>query len=82
MTVSETVDIVATQEFIAIQHILDHMEGKQSHYFLISLGEDSWGILKIIPCVRMIIENCITATKFKPDHYKILLCCHSPTRTP
>ena len=43
------------------------MEGKQPHYFLITLGEDSWGILIVIPCERMIIENCITATKFKPD---------------
>ena len=35
MTVAETVDIVAKYEFIAIHHILDHMECKQPHYFFI-----------------------------------------------
>ena len=38
MTVAETVDIVA-KSFIAIHHILDHMECKQPHYFFIILGE-------------------------------------------
>ena len=37
MTVAETVDIVAKQEFIAIHNILDHMECKQPHYFFIIL---------------------------------------------
>ena len=59
-----------------IQHILDHMECKQSYYFFIILGEDSCDILIVIPCERMIRRNCITA-KIKPDHYMILLCCHS-----
>ena len=68
-------DIVAKLEFIAIKHISDHMECKQPHYFFI-LGEDSWGILKEVPCERIIIGNCITA-KVKPDHYMILLCCKS-----
>ena len=76
MTVAETVDIVAKSEFIAIHHILDHMECKQPHYFFIILGEDSWGILIVIPCERMIKGNCITA-KVMPDHYMILLCCQS-----
>ena len=48
------------------------MECKQPHYFFINLGEDSWGILTVIPCERMIIVNCITA-KVKHDHYMILL---------
>ena len=47
MIVAETVDIVAKEEFIAIQHILDHMECKQPSYFFIILGEDSWGILTV-----------------------------------
>ena len=38
MTVTETVDIVAKKEFIAIHNILDHMECKQPHYFFIILG--------------------------------------------
>ena len=59
-------------EFIAIQHILNHMECKQLHYFFFTLGEDSWGILTVIPCERMIIGNCIIA-KVKPDHYMILI---------
>ena len=46
MTVAETVD------FVAIQHILDHMECKQPHYFFIILDEDSWCILTIVPCAR------------------------------
>ena len=54
MTLAETVDIVAKYEFIAIQHILDHMACKQPHYFFIILGEDSWGILTIILCERMV----------------------------
>ena len=49
------------------------MECKQPHYFFI-LGEDSWGILIVIPCERIIKENCITA-KVMPNHYMILLCC-------
>ena len=52
------------------------MECKQSHYFFVILGEDSLGILTVIPCERMIIGNCITAN-VKPDHYMILLCCQS-----
>ena len=67
MTVAETVDIVAK---------VDHMECKQPHYFFIILGEDSWGILIVIPCERMIKGNCITA-KVMPDHYMIFLCCQS-----
>ena len=47
MTVAETVDIVVEYEFIAIQHILDHIECSQSHYFFIILGEDSCGILRV-----------------------------------
>ena len=42
MTVSETVDIVAKLEFIAIHHILDYMECKQPHNFFIILGEMLW----------------------------------------
>ena len=45
------------------------MECKQPYYFFITLAEHSWGILTVIPCERMIIGNCITATKIKPDHY-------------
>ena len=62
MTVAEIVDIVATYEIIAIQHILhvDHMECKQPDYFSIILGEDSCGIVTVIPCERMIKGNCIT----------------------
>ena len=54
------------------------MECKQLHYFFIILGEDSWGILTVIPCERMINlkGNCITA-KVMPDHYMILLCCQN-----
>ena len=48
------------------------MECKQPHYFFIILGEDSFGILIVIPCERMMIRNCITA-KVTPDHYMILL---------
>ena len=72
MTIAETV---------AIQHILDHMECKQPHNFFIILDEDSWGILTVIPCEKIIIGNCITAM-IKPDHYTIVLCCQCPTRTP
>ena len=76
MTVAETVDIFAKYEFIAFHHILNHMECKQPHYFFIILGEDSWGILTVIPSERMIKGNCIIA-KVMPDHYMILLCCQS-----
>ena len=72
MTVAETVEVVAKLEFIAIHNILDHMECKQPHYFFIILGEDSWGILTVIPCERMKRGNCITA-KVMPDHYMIPL---------
>ena len=37
------------------------MECKQPHYFFIILGEDSWGILTVISCEKMIIGSCITA---------------------
>ena len=37
------------------------MESKQPHNFFIILGEDSWGTLLVIPCERMIKENCFTA---------------------
>ena len=67
MTVAETVDIVAKKEFMVIQHILDLVECKQPHYFFIILAEDSWGILTVIPCERMIVGNCITI-KVKPDY--------------
>ena len=66
MTVAETVDIVAKLEFIAIQHMVLTMECKQPHYFFIILSEDSWGILTVIPCERMIIGNCITAKVNSP----------------
>ena len=46
------------------------MECKQSHYFFINLGEDSWGILTVIPCERMTKGNCISA-KVMPDHNMI-----------
>ena len=52
------------------------MECQQLHYFFIILGEDSWGILTVIPCERMIKGNCITA-KVMPGHYMILLCCQN-----
>ena len=42
ITVAETVDILLNKSLIiAIQHILDHMECKQLHYFYIILGKDS-----------------------------------------
>ena len=56
MTIAETME-----ELIAIHHILDHMECKQSYYFFIILDEDSWGILTVIPCEKMTKGNCITA---------------------
>ena len=43
------------------------MECNQPHYFFIIPGEDSWGILTLIPCEKMIIVNCIII-KVKPDH--------------
>ena len=50
------------------------MECKQPHCFFFILGEESFGILTVIPCERMIIGNCITAM-VKPEHYMIPLCC-------
>ena len=52
------------------------MECKQPHYFFIIFGWDSWGILTVIPCERMIKGNSIIA-KVMPDHYMIPLCCQS-----
>ena len=52
------------------------MECKQPYYFLIILGDFSWGISIVIPCERMIKGNCITA-KVMPDLYMVLLCSQS-----
>ena len=38
----------------------------QTATLFITLGEVSWGILTVIPCERVIIENCITA-KVEPS---------------
>ena len=83
MTVAETVDIVdkIIRVYCHSTHFRYQRECKQPRYFFIILDEDSWGILIVIPCKRIIMVNCITA-KVKPDHYMILLRYQSPTRTP
>ena len=82
MTVVKLWTLLLNKSLLPFNTFLDHMENKQPHYFFIILGEDSWGILIVIPCERLIIGNCITA-KVKPDHFMILLCCQlqRPTRT-
>ena len=62
------------------------MEGKQPHYmyFLITFGEDSWGILIVIPCERMIIES-LTIIRFSSaatalqEHLKAASSCFANT---
>ena len=81
MTVTETFDIVAKIRVYCLSTHFRSYVVNQPHYFFIILGQEYWDILTVIPCERMIIGNRILAM-VKPDHYMILLCCQSPTRTP
>ena len=66
------------------------MECKQPHYFFIILGEDSWDILIVIPCERMMIGNvyllklsltinCYFAVKDLQEHLEAAFSCFANT---